>query len=238
MRRYDIFSCTCTISHTHTHLMLRYYVMISSLALAHRRDATLWFLLLHLHNLVHIHTHTLDATLWYLLFHLHNLVHKHTHTRDARLWYVLLHLHNLAHTLDATLWFLALHLHNLARTHTHIHTHTFDATIWYLLLDRIYQWIFRHNLAKRQLTNNMKKGWKTCRLNSSSSNDPSTSFMKWQKVRPFRTFLYIEVKNAGVSRVTMFLGFLLLCHLPLLAPANVLSDKSGIHIWHIWIPHD
>ena len=128
-------------SRTHTHLMLRYYVMISSLALAHRRDATLWFLLLHLHNLAHIHTH------WMLRYDIFSFTctisctNTHTHTRDARLWYFLLHLHNLAHTLDATLWFLALHLHNLARTHTHLmlrydiffwteSTNGFSGTIW------------------------------------------------------------------------------------------------------------
>ena len=45
--------------------------MISCLALAHRRHATLWYLLLHLHNLAD----TRDATLWYLLLNLHNLEH-------------------------------------------------------------------------------------------------------------------------------------------------------------------
>ena len=32
----------------------------------------------------------------------------------------------------------------------------------------------RHNLAKWQLPDNMNQGWKTCRLNFSSSNDPNT----------------------------------------------------------------
>jgi hypothetical protein len=49
---YDIFSCPCT----HTHHSTCSYVVRSSLALAHGRDATLWYFLLQLHNLAHTHT--------------------------------------------------------------------------------------------------------------------------------------------------------------------------------------
>ena len=110
-------------------------------------------------------------------------MHTHTHT-----WcYVIISSFALAHGRDATLSYDLLHLHNLA--------HALDATLLYLLWDRTYQWIFTHNLAKWHLTDNMKKGWNTCRLNFSSSHDPNTSFMKLQNMR---RFLYIEVKNAGV----------------------------------------
>ena len=119
-----------------------------------------------LHNLVH--THKLDATLWYLLLRVHNLAH----TLDATLWYVLLCLHNLAHThADLMLrydffsctWTI-LHRHLMLRydisscTCTILHTHTHS-----MLRCDIFSGtestngFFSHNLAKWQLTDNMKK---------------------------------------------------------------------------------
>ena len=80
------------LGHTHTHTTCC-YVVISSLALAQWRDAPLWYLALQAACTI-LHTHKLDATLWYLLLRVHNLARM----LDATLWYVLLCLHNLAHT--------------------------------------------------------------------------------------------------------------------------------------------
>ena len=116
--------------------------MISSLALAHRRDATLWLLLLRSHNLAHTHTHlmlryyifpcTCTETGCYTMISSFALAQICIHT-----WcYGMISSLVLAHALDATLWCLFLHLRNLARTHTwcyvtisslalaHAHTHT------------------------------------------------------------------------------------------------------------------
>ena len=87
---YGLFPCPWTYPHTHTTCC---YVVISSLALAQWRDAPLWYFALQAACTI-LHTHKLDATLWYLLLRVHNLAH----TLNATLWYVLLCLHNLAHT--------------------------------------------------------------------------------------------------------------------------------------------
>ena len=119
-----------------------------------------------------------------------SLALAHTHRHHSTCSYVVRSSLALAHGQDATLWYFLLQVHNLA--------HTLDAMSWCLFWDRIHQWIARQILAKWQLTDNMKKGWKTCRLNYLSSNYPNTSFVQH--------FLQIEVRNAGV-RGTVVLCF-------------------------------
>ena len=159
---YGIFPCPWTYPHTHTTCC---YVVISSLALAQWRDAPLWYLALQAACTI-LHTHKLDATLWYLLLRVHNLARM----LDATLWYVLLCLHNLAHTQTwcyVMIFSLALEqsctdtwcyvmTSPLALAQSCTHTHSmlrcdiFSGT-------ESTNGFFSHNLAKWQLTDNMKK---------------------------------------------------------------------------------
>ena len=108
-------------SRTHTHLMLRYYVMISSLALAHRRDATLWFLLLHLHNLAHIHTH------WMLRYDIFSFTCTisctNTHTHVMLDYDIFSCTCTISHTHLMLLYDFLPCTCTILRAHTHIHTH-------------------------------------------------------------------------------------------------------------------
>lgn len=98
-----------------------------------------------------------------------------------------------------------------------LHTHTLNATLWYLSWDRIYQWIFRHNLAKWQLTNNMKK---------MENRQIKLFVVKWSKhiiheVHKWGVFVHWSQKRKGARiPVTMFKATLWR-----LAPISDLSFK-------------
>ena len=117
--------------------------------------------------------------------------HTHTTPLALTLWDLLLHLHT-DRMLRYDIFFC-----NCTILHAHTHTHL-------MLCHDVFSGtestngLFRQILAKWQLTDNMKKGWKTCRFNYLSSNYPNTSFV--------RRFLQVEVRNTGV-RGTVLLRF-------------------------------